>query len=70
MYHLHTAARYIITKFHEIPSIDYLVMALNGQNSLILRLSKDNDSSTTDDVLINFHIYHHTVVIYTQYVIP
>ena len=42
-------------------------MALNRQNTLILRQSKGNNSSTIDDTLMKFDKHHHNMVIYTQY---
>ena len=42
-------------------------MALNGQNSLLLRQTKENHSSLSDDVLMEFHMHHHTIVVYNQY---
>ena len=49
---------YIQNKFHEIPSLCYLVMAVDGK-SLTLRQSKDNNSSVTDDTLMKLNEHHY-----------
>ena len=57
---------YIQHKFHEIPSIGYLVMAEDKTN-VKLRESKGNNSAITDDTPINLHVHNLNMVIYIQY---
>ena len=55
-------------KFHESPSIGYLVMAEDRKKSLKFRQSKGTSSSITDDTLIKLQMHNdnHTMVIYTE----
>ena len=53
-------------KFHEIPTIGYLVMAEMGQ-SLKLRQSKGNNPVITEDSPIKLHVDILIMVTYIQY---
>ena len=67
--HLHslTIVIYIQYKYHEIPSIGYLVMAEDRKKSLKFRHSKGNNSAITDGNAIKLHVQNLTIVIYIQY---
>ena len=64
----YTMVKYIQQKFHEGPSIGYLVMAEDRKKSLKIRQSKGMSSSITDDTLIKLQMHNdnHTMVIYTE----
>ena len=55
---------YIRYKFHESPSIGYLVMAEDGKKTLKFRQSKGNSSAITDDTPIKLHVHNLTMVMY------
>ena len=56
-------------EFHEILSIDYLVMAEDEKKSLKCWQLKGNNSSITDYILIKLQMHNHTmsIYIYIQY---
>ena len=58
-----TIAIYIHYKFHEIPSIGYLVMAKDGKKLLKFSQSKGNNSAITDDTPIKLHMHYLTMAI-------
>ena len=58
---------YIQYKFHETPSLGYLVMTEDGKKSLKFRQSKGNNSSITDDTMMKLIMHNNTMVIYIQY---
>ena len=55
-------------KFHESPSISYLVMVEDRKKSLNFRQSKGNNFAISDDTTIKLlHAYSHIRHIYIQY---
>ena len=63
----HTMVIYLQYKFHETPSIGYLVMAEDGEKSLEFRQSKGNNSAIPNESPIKLHLHNLTMVIYIQY---
>ena len=64
--HNHTMVVYNQYKFHEFPSIGYLVMA-EVRKSLKFRQSKGYNSDIKDDTPIKLHVHNFIIVIYIQY---